>query len=101
MKDIFPIWWRGLAVGVVLGYAYFAIKMTILSWDVLTGDITSIREVWLLAWWGFSMAGGAVGAVAVLIFSHAMGVMQPHLRKTIYELRPPPPPPYVKPPRHN
>ena len=101
MKDIFPIWWRVLAVGVALVYAYFGARITIMSWDVLIGEITNVRDIWRLAWWGFGIAGGAIGVVAVLVASHAIGVMQPHIREALRNCRPPPPPPYVKPPRHN
>ena len=93
MKDLFPIWYRVLAVGVVLTYAYFGTHITILSWDVLTGADTSTKAIWRLSFWALGMGGGAFYAVAVLIFSHAMGVMQPRLLKEMRELGPPPPPP--------
>ena len=86
---MFPIWWRVLAVGVILMYVYFGFHITIISWDVLTGADTSTGAVWRLSFWALSMAGGMIGAVAVLIFSHAMGVMMPRSRKQLRELDPP------------
>ena len=72
MADPFPRWWRTLAAAIGAGYVVFAVAMTVISWPALSGDVSSTRAVWQMAWWALSLGGGAIGSVAVLIFSHAM-----------------------------
>ena len=100
-KSIFPIWWLVLAAVLIAGYAIFGVHITIGSWDVLTGEDVSESAVWEMALWAYFLAGGAIGLVAVLVFTHSFVVMHPLFQKSLYECRPPPPPPYVKPARHN
>ena len=101
MKEIFPVWWLILAVLLTGGYAVFGVHITVGSWDVLTGADVGEFAVWRMMFWSISMAGGVIGLMGVLVFSHVFGVMQPAIQKGMRDCRPPSPPPYVKPARHN
>ena len=100
-KTIFPIWWLVLAAFLTAGYVVFGIDITVKSWDVLTGADVGEFAVWRTLFWSIGVGGGVLGLVAVLVFSHVFGVMQPAIQKGMRDCRPPSPPPYVKPARHN
>ena len=94
MKAIFPIWWLVLAGFLVVGYIVFGVHITVTSWDVLTAADVSESAVWRMIFWSIFIAGGGIGLVAVLVFTHSVGVMQPLIQKSLWECRPPPPPPF-------
>jgi len=91
MKEMFPIWYRILALFVIGIYVVLVVLITEGSWDALTGVDTSQFAVWRYIWWMFGVVGGAIYAIAVLVFSHAMGVWQPLMRKQLWDNFPPPP----------
>lgn len=92
MKAVFPVWYRILAAAMIVGYVIFAGHVTYLSWDVLTGADVSELAPWRMAFWAIAIAAAGAGLIEALVFAHAVGVMQPLLRKSLFESQPPPPP---------